>query len=46
MPQDYILARLLSNNAEWAEEIEKAHPGYFEEHAKGQSPKVSSWDYF
>ncbi|OSD00755.1 carbonic anhydrase [Trametes coccinea BRFM310] len=40
MPQDYILARLLSNNAQWAEDVEKAEPGFFAESAKGQSPKV------
>ncbi|KAI0633173.1 carbonic anhydrase [Trametes polyzona] len=40
MPQDYILARLLANNAQWAEDVEKAEPGFFAETAKGQSPKV------
>ncbi|KAI8996231.1 carbonic anhydrase [Trametes punicea] len=40
MPQDYILARLLSNNAQWAEDVEKAEPGFFAHSAQGQSPKV------
>ncbi|CDO69989.1 hypothetical protein BN946_scf184758.g2 [Trametes cinnabarina] len=40
MPQDYILARLLSNNAQWAEDVEKAEPGFFAQSAQGQSPKV------
>ncbi|KAI0325955.1 carbonic anhydrase [Cubamyces sp. BRFM 1775] len=40
MPQDYILARLLSNNAQWAEDVEKVEPGFFAQSAKGQSPKV------
>ncbi|EIW56303.1 carbonic anhydrase [Trametes versicolor FP-101664 SS1] len=40
MPQDYILARLLSNNAQWAEDVDRAEPGFFAQTAKGQSPKV------
>ncbi|KAI0758798.1 carbonic anhydrase [Fomes fomentarius] len=40
MTQDYILARLLSNNAQWAEDVEKAEPGFHTELAKAQSPKV------
>ncbi|KAI0648009.1 carbonic anhydrase [Trametes meyenii] len=40
MPQDYILARLLNKNREWAEEFEKEHPGFFEESAKGQEPRI------
>ncbi|KAH9851190.1 carbonic anhydrase [Lenzites betulinus] len=40
MPQDYVLARLLSNNAQWAEDVERAEPGFFAESAKGQTPKV------
>ncbi|KAI0350515.1 carbonic anhydrase [Trametes cingulata] len=40
MPQDYILARLLSNNAQWAEDVEKVEPGFFAQSAKGQAPKV------
>ncbi|KAI0769280.1 carbonic anhydrase [Trametes elegans] len=40
MPQDYILARLLSNNAQWASDVDKAEPGFFAETAKGQAPKV------
>lgn len=41
MPQDYILARLLSNNAQWADDVDRAEPGFFAQTAKGQSPKVS-----
>ncbi|OJT13769.1 Carbonic anhydrase 2 [Trametes pubescens] len=40
MPQDYVLARLLANNSDWAKDVEKDHPGFFEESAKKQSPKV------
>ncbi|EIW56301.1 carbonic anhydrase [Trametes versicolor FP-101664 SS1] len=40
MPQDYVLARLLHNNAQWAEAVERADPGFFARSAEGQSPKV------
>ncbi|KAI0698744.1 carbonic anhydrase [Earliella scabrosa] len=40
MPQDFVLARLLSNNAQWAEDVQKSEPGFFTECAKGQAPKV------
>ncbi|RPD70228.1 carbonic anhydrase [Lentinus tigrinus ALCF2SS1-7] len=40
MTQDYILARLLSNNAQWAEDVEKAEPGFLAELSKAQTPKV------
>ncbi|CCL98180.1 uncharacterized protein FIBRA_00174 [Fibroporia radiculosa] len=40
MAIDSILARLLANNAQWAEDVEKTEPGFFTECAKGQSPKV------
>ncbi|KAI0743113.1 carbonic anhydrase [Daedaleopsis nitida] len=40
MTQDYILARLLSNNAQWAEDVEKSEPGFLAEHSESQSPKV------
>jgi carbonic anhydrase len=33
-------ARLLSANAQWAEDVTKVQPGFFEESAKGQTPKV------
>ncbi len=42
MTQDYILARLLSNNAQWAEDVERAEPGFHTELAKAQTPKVST----
>ena len=42
MTQDFILARLLSNNAQWAEDVEKAQPGFLTELAKAQTPKVST----
>ncbi len=41
MTQDYILARLLSNNAQWAEDVEKAAPGFLADLATAQTPKVS-----
>ncbi len=41
MTQDYILARLLSNNAQWAEDVERAEPGFLADLAKAQTPKVS-----
>lgn len=41
MTQDYILARLLANNAQWAEDVEKAEPGFLADLAKQQTPKVS-----
>ncbi|RDX49542.1 carbonic anhydrase [Lentinus brumalis] len=40
MTQDYILARLLSNNAQWAEDVEKAAPGFLADLATAQTPKV------
>ncbi|KAL1943408.1 hypothetical protein VTO73DRAFT_4483 [Trametes versicolor] len=41
MPQDYVLARLLANNKQWADDVEEKHPGFFEESAHNkQSPKV------
>lgn len=35
------LARFLSSNAQWADDVGSAHPQFFVESAKGQSPKVS-----
>ncbi|KZT07646.1 carbonic anhydrase [Laetiporus sulphureus 93-53] len=40
MGQHPVLAHLLANNAQWAEDVEKVQPGFFERCAKGQSPKV------
>jgi len=34
------LARFLSSNAQWADDVESAHPKFFADSAKGQSPKV------
>lgn len=34
------LARFLSNNEQWANDVAKYEPAFFEESAKGQSPKV------
>ncbi|KLO13070.1 carbonic anhydrase [Schizopora paradoxa] len=34
------LARFLSSNAQWADDVGSAHPQFFAESAKGQSPKV------
>ena len=42
MTQDYILARLLANNAQWAEDVEKAEPGFLADLAKQQTPKGRS----
>ncbi|KAI0076643.1 carbonic anhydrase [Panus rudis PR-1116 ss-1] len=35
-----ILAKLLAANAQWAEDVEDAEPGFFEISSKGQSPKI------
>ena len=35
------LSRLLSANAQWATDVNKAEPPFFENGTKGQSPKVS-----
>ncbi|EIW56302.1 carbonic anhydrase [Trametes versicolor FP-101664 SS1] len=41
MPQDYVLARLLANNVQWAEEVERDNPGFFKRSAdERQQPKV------
>ncbi|OBZ74408.1 Carbonic anhydrase 2 [Grifola frondosa] len=40
MTQDLILARLLANNDQWAEDVQRAEPGFFQQCAKGQAPKV------
>jgi carbonic anhydrase len=34
------LSRVLSSNAQWAADVEKAEPGFFAQGAKGQSPKI------
>jgi hypothetical protein len=36
------LARLLSANAQWASDVNKAEPGFFAKAAEGQSPKVNT----
>lgn len=33
---------LLSNNAQWAEDVEKSEPGFFKRGAEGQWPKVNN----
>lgn len=40
MAFDPILEPVLERNAQWAEDVEKAVPGFFTESAKGQHPKV------
>jgi len=35
-----VLNRLFENNRQWAEQIEKEQPGFFEELAKGQAPNI------
>ncbi|KAI0056984.1 carbonic anhydrase [Artomyces pyxidatus] len=37
---DSAIARLFTANAQWADAVTHAEPGFFEESAKGQSPKV------
>lgn len=37
-----VLNRLLSSNAQWATDVARVEPGFFEQCAKGQAPKVSS----
>ena len=41
MSEDPTLNRLLQNNAQWAEDVAKAEPSFFQQSAQGQSPKVS-----
>ena len=41
MPQEYVLARLLANNAQWSEDVAAADPDFFAKSATGQAPKVS-----
>lgn len=35
-----VLTRLLQNNAQWAADVARVEPGFFEQCAKGQAPKV------
>lgn len=35
------LKRMLAANAQWAEDVARAEPSFFEDSAKGQSPHVS-----
>lgn len=42
MANHTCLARLLSANAQWAKDVSYAEPQFFNEAAKGQSPKVRS----
>ncbi|OCH91078.1 carbonic anhydrase [Obba rivulosa] len=37
---DHVLASLLANNKQWAADVQKAEPGFFEQCTKGQAPKV------
>jgi hypothetical protein len=37
-----VLARLLSANEQWARDVEKAEPGFFQQMSKGQTPQVST----
>ena len=36
-----VLNRLLTSNAQWAADVARVEPGFFEQCAKGQAPKVS-----
>jgi len=40
MLYDHIIAQLLAQNKEWAAEVEKSDPGFFERSAQGQEPKA------
>ena len=46
MPQDYTLARLLANNAQWAQDVSAQDPDFFPSLAPSQSPKVSPFVLF
>ncbi|KIP01124.1 hypothetical protein PHLGIDRAFT_38394, partial [Phlebiopsis gigantea 11061_1 CR5-6] len=35
-----VLTRLLTSNAQWATDVSRVEPAFFEQCAKGQSPKV------
>lgn len=37
---DAALAKIFVSNAQWAKAVNSAEPGFFEQSAKGQSPKV------
>lgn len=37
---DPVLGHLLANNKQWAADVERLQPGFFEQCAKGQFPKV------
>lgn len=36
-----VLSRLLQSNAQWSSDVARVEPGFFEQCAKGQAPKVS-----
>ncbi|EMD31095.1 hypothetical protein CERSUDRAFT_89502 [Gelatoporia subvermispora B] len=40
MLSDHVLPQLLAQNKQWAAEVEKNDPGFFERSATGQHPKV------
>ena len=41
MPErDAAIQRLLAANAQWAQDVSKQEPDFFEQSAKGQSPHV------
>jgi carbonic anhydrase len=41
MPErDAAIQRLLTANAQWAQDVTKLEPNFFEQSAKGQSPHV------
>ncbi|EMD31081.1 hypothetical protein CERSUDRAFT_89485 [Gelatoporia subvermispora B] len=37
---DHVLASLLANNKQWAADVQKAEPAFFEQCTQGQAPKV------
>lgn len=39
-PTDPLLLNVLQRNERWATDVQKAHPDFFKNGNKGQSPKV------
>lgn len=40
MPERDAIQRLLAANAQWAQDVTRLEPNFFEQLAKGQSPHV------
>lgn len=41
-----VLTRMLTSNAQWSADVARVEPTFFEQSAKGQSPKVRSRSFF